>query len=95
MMSLFFGIITLILGIIFLVQWFGLFIKGLMATLPVLFILGGALAIYLGLEELKDKSTSNSFNDETNELKSEVESLKEEIKEMKEENKAKEEKMGN
>jgi cell division protein FtsB len=87
MISLFVGIIALILGIIFLIQWFGLFIKGLMATLPVLFILGGALATYLGLEELKDKSTSNGFNDETNELKSEVESLKEEIKELKEEKK--------
>jgi len=95
MMSLFVGIIALILGIIFFYEWFWVFVKGLKATLPALFILGGALAIYLGLEELKDKSTSNSFNDETNELKSEVESLKEEIKEMKEENKAKEEKMGN
>jgi len=92
MISLVGGIIALVLGIIFIVQWFGLFIKGLMATLPALFILGGALATYLGIEELKEKSTSDSFNDETSELKSEVESLKEEIKELKEEKKAKEEK---
>jgi len=91
MMSFFVGIIALILGIVFIIKWFGFFIKGLMATLPALFILGGALATYLGLEELKDKSTSDSFNDETSELKSEVESLKEEIKELKEEKKAKEE----
>jgi cell division protein FtsB len=92
MMSFFVGIIALILGIIFIIKWFGLFIKALMATLPALFILGGALATYLGLEELKDKSTSDSFNDETSELKSEVQTLKEEIKELKEEKKAKEEK---
>ena len=83
MMSLVGGIVALILGIIFIIKWFGLFIKGLMATLPALFVLGGALATYLGIEELKDKSTSSSFDDETSELKSEVESLKEEIKGLK------------
>jgi hypothetical protein len=82
-MSLVGGIIALIVGIIFIIQWFGLFIKGLMATLPALFILGGALATYLGIEELKDKSASESFDNEANELKSEVESLKEEIRELK------------
>jgi len=91
-MSLFLGIIALILGIVFLIKWFGLFIKGLMATLPILFIIGGALATYLGLEELKDKSGAEDYNDQTNELKSEVETLKEEIKGLKEEQKAKEEK---
>jgi len=92
MLSLIGGIIALILGIIFIIQWFGLFIKGLMATLPALFILGGALATYLGIEELKEKSTSDSYDDETSELKSQVESLKEEIRELKEEKKAKGEK---
>jgi cell division protein FtsB len=88
MVSLVGGIIALILGIIFIIQWFGLFIKGLMATLPALFILGGALAAYLGIEELKEKSSSESFQDETSELKNEVESLKEEIKVLKEEKEA-------
>ncbi|MDB9822088.1 hypothetical protein OAC89_00095 [Deltaproteobacteria bacterium] len=88
MMSLVGGIIALILGILFIFKWFGLFIKGLMATLPALFILGGALATYLGIEELKDKSASESFDNETSELKNEMESLKEEIKELKGEKKA-------
>jgi len=83
MMSLFLGLIALILGIVFLIKWFGLFIKGLMAILPILFIIGGALATYLGLEELKDKSSAGNYNDQTSELKNEVESLKEEIKELK------------
>ena len=91
MMSLIGGIIALILGIIFIIQWFGLFVKGLMATLPALFILGGALAAYLGIEELKDRSASESFDDDNSELKSEVESLKEEIKELKDEKKDTEE----
>jgi cell division protein FtsB len=88
MVSLVGGIIALILGIIFIIQWFGLFIKGLMATLPALFILGGALAAYLGIEELKEKSSPDSFQDETSELKNEVESLKEEIKVLRKEKEA-------
>jgi len=83
MMSLFGGIVALVLGIIGLIFWLDYFIDILQGTLPILFILGGALAIYLGLEELKDKSTSGIGNDETSELKNEVESLKEEIKELK------------
>ena len=80
MMSLIGGLIALILGIVFLVFWFPEFYKVLMGTLPALFVLGGALAVYLGIEEIKDKSASDSFDDETSELKNEVESLKEEIK---------------
>ena len=91
MMSLIGGIIALILGIIFIIKWFSHFIEVLMATLPALFILGGALATYLGIEELKEKPPSESFDDNSSELKSEVESLKEEIKELKEEKKGKKE----
>lgn len=91
MMSLIGGLIALILGIVFLVFWFPEFYKVLMGTLPALFVLGGALAVYLGIEEIKDKSASDSFDDETSELKSEVESLKEELKGLKEEKKALEE----
>ncbi len=88
MMSLFGGIIALVLGIIGLIFWWDSFIDILQGILPVLFILGGALATYLGLEELKDKSSTGSYNDKTSELKNEVESLKEEIKELKEEKKS-------
>lgn len=83
MMSLVGGLIVFFLGVIFLFSWFGYFVKGLMATLPVLFILGGALATYLGIEEIKDKSASDSYDDETADLKNEVESLKEELKVLK------------
>lgn len=85
MMSLAGGIIALILGIIGIIAWWGYFVKALMAALPIMFILGGALAAYLGIEEIKDKKASDSFDDSSSELKSEVESLKEEIKGLKEE----------
>ena len=85
MMSLLGGIIALLLGIIGIIAWWGYFLKALMAALPVMFILGGALAAYLGIEEIRDKSSSESFDDDTSGLKNEVETLKEEIKELKEE----------
>jgi len=85
MMSLIGGIIALVVGIIGIIGWWGYFIKGLMAVLPAMFILGGALAAYLGIEEIKDKTASESFDEDSSGLKSEVDSLKEEIKELKEE----------
>jgi hypothetical protein len=56
-----------------------------MAGVPALLILGGALAAYLGFEEIRDKSAADSFNDTADNLKDEVQGLKEEIKELKEE----------
>ena len=92
MMSLLGGIAALILGIIFIILWWGNFIDVLMGILPALFILGGALATYLGIEELKDKSASDKFDDDASDLKTEVESLKEEIKGLKEEKEEKKDK---
>ena len=51
------GLVALLLGIIGIIFWFGYFIKALQAGLPAMLILGGALAVYLGFEELKDKKT--------------------------------------
>ena len=94
MMSLLGGIAALILGIIFIILWWGNFIDVLMGILPALFILGGALATYLGIEELKDKSAADKFEDDASDLKTEVETLKEEIKGLKEEKKDKENEEG-
>lgn len=78
------GLISLILGIIGLIVWWGSFVDLLMGAVPAILILGGALAAYLGVEELKDKRSAENFDTEKDELKQEVESLKEEIKGMKE-----------
>jgi hypothetical protein len=78
------GLVALVLGIIGIIFWFGYFIKALQAGLPAMLILGGALAVYLGFEELKDKrNTPDTYDDDTTTLKGEVESLKDEIKKMK------------
>ena len=87
------GLAALILGVIGIIVWWGYFLKALMAGVPAMLILGGALAVYLGIEEIRDKRAAESFEtekDETEELKKEVESLKEELKEEKKEEKKKE-----
>jgi hypothetical protein len=85
------GLIAVVLGIIGISQWYALFFKALLASVPAMLILGGALAIYLGIEEIKDKRTSESFETDTSDLKTEVETLKEEIKELKDEKQSLEE----
>ncbi len=78
------GLAALVLGIIGLVIWFELFLKALMAGIPIMLILGGALATYLGIEEIKDKKASENFeSNREEELKREVESLKEEVQSLK------------
>ena len=81
------GLVALILGIIGIIVWFPYFVKALMAGVPVMLILGGALAAYLGFEEIKDKKAAESFDTTDDNLKGEVESLKKEIEELKEEKK--------
>ena len=87
MMALVGGLIALIVGIIGIIIWRGEFLQLLLGAVPAILILGGALATYLGIEEIKDKRASESFDTGAEDLKSEVESLKEEVKELKDEKK--------
>jgi len=77
------GLAALVLGVIGIFALWGEFLLILKGTVPVMLILGGALAAYLGFEEIKDKGKEDSFEDNSADLKQEVESLKEEIKELK------------
>jgi small neutral amino acid transporter SnatA (MarC family) len=81
------GIIALVIGVIGLYFWGSYFIKALMASLPIMFILGGLLATYLGLEEIKDKKAAENLDESPEDLKQEVAQLKEEIKIIKEDKK--------
>jgi uncharacterized membrane protein YqjE len=83
MMALAGGLIALVLGIIGIIYWWPFFIRALQAGVPAMLILGGSLATYLGIEEIKDKRASESFDADKDELKREVETLKKEIKEIK------------
>ncbi len=55
MVALIGGVAALILGVIGLIAWWEEFIWLLKGVVPVILLLGGALAAYLGLEEIKDK----------------------------------------
>jgi disulfide bond formation protein DsbB len=56
------GIAALVLGVIGLIIWFFDFLMILKGLVPIALILGGALAIYLGIEDIK---TSASTEEET------------------------------
>ena len=86
------GLIALILGVIGIIAWWPYFLKALAAGIPVVLLLGGALATYLGIEEIKDRKASESFETEPAHLQDEVQSLKQELKELKQEKGVSEEK---
>jgi hypothetical protein len=50
------GIVALIIGIVGLIGWWADFVLVLKGVIPVFLVLGGALAIYLGIEEVKTES---------------------------------------
>lgn len=85
------GLISLILGIIGIIIWWGYFVKALAAGIPILLILGGALATYLGIEEWKDKRNAKKLeekddeNIDTDQLKEEVAGLKKQVEDLKKE----------
>jgi hypothetical protein len=87
MAALFGGLISLVLGIIGIIIWWGYFVRALAAGIPALLILGGALATYLGIEEWKDKKSAQNFDEEadTSKLKEEVKSIKKEVQDLKKE----------
>ena len=49
------GIVATILGVVLLVVWWGYFVQLLAGAVPLVLVLGGALAIYIGIDEIKDK----------------------------------------
>lgn len=89
------GAIAFILGVIGIVAWWKPFFTVLAGALPVMFLLGGALAIYLGFDELKDTwkkeepgeqaEAPSSGGEDVQQYKKEIDELKEEIEDLKKE----------
>ena len=84
------GAIAAVLGLIGLSVWFGAFLQLLAGAIPVMLLLGGGLAIYLGFDELKDTwkkedtVVEDSFaDDELDRLRKENEDLKKKVDEAK------------
>ena len=86
------GAIAAVLGLIGLSVWFGAFLQLLAGALPIMLLLGGGLALYLGFDELKDtwkkddtsfepaaeSGDSQKYQQEIDDLKKEIETLKKE-----------------
>jgi hypothetical protein len=86
------GAIAAALGLIGLVIWWGQFLMVLAGIIPAMLLLGGALAIYLGFDELrdtwKDDETAesppvSSEGEEVEKYKKEIDDLKDEIETLK------------
>lgn len=85
------GAIAAVIGVIGLAIWFGAFLQLLAGAVPVMLLMGGCLALYLGFDELKDTWQNDNgvapavggadadldkFKKENEDLKKEIESLK-------------------
>jgi hypothetical protein len=88
------GAIAAALGLIGLVIWWGQFLMVLAGIIPAMLLLGGALAIYLGFDELKDTwksdeaaepSPESNEGEDEQQYKKEIDDLKEEIETLKKE----------
>jgi hypothetical protein len=79
------GVVAAVLGLIGIVVWFPQFLTVVAGTIPVMLLLGGALAIYLGVDELKDTWKQDEPTESETSSSEEVEKYKQEITELKEE----------
>ena len=84
------GVIAAVLGLIGLTIWFWDFLDLLAGAIPIMLLLGGALAIYLGFDELKDswkkeEVEAGDSSDEPEKYKQEIDDLKKEIETLKSE----------
>ncbi len=61
------GVVVVIGGLILLVIWWPMFVKGLMATLPILLILIGAGVLLYFISELKSKLEMQKEESKTSE----------------------------
>ena len=79
------GAIAALLGLIGIVAWFPQFLTVIAGTIPVMLLLGGALAIYLGVDELKDTWQQDQGTEADAATDEDVEKYKKEISELKDE----------
>ena len=85
------GAIAAVLGLIGLSVWWKPFLQLLSGAIPVMLLLGGGLALYLGFDELKDtwkKDDDTAFDasakdEDVDQYKREIEDLKKEIETLK------------
>ena len=84
------GAVAAVLGVIGLAVWFHAFLQLVAGVVPVMLLLGGGLALYLGFDELKDtwkkdETPSDDVEDDAEKYKKEIDGLKKEIETLKSE----------
>ena len=52
------GVVCLVLGVVGIIVWRVYFLKGLMAAVPAILIIVGAIALFAGISEIKDSLAS-------------------------------------
>ena len=77
------GAVAAVLGLIGLSVWFGEFLQLLAGALPVMLLLGGGLALYLGFDELKDTWKKDDSTDDDGAGDDNAEKYKKEIETLK------------
>ncbi|MEE4356788.1 MAG: hypothetical protein V2I97_09980 [Desulfococcaceae bacterium] len=83
------GAVAAVLGVIGLAVWFTEFLQILAGSVPIMLLLGGGLALYLGFDELKDTwkkdkdSPKEEETDDVEKYKQEISELKKEIESLK------------
>jgi hypothetical protein len=68
------GIISAVLGLISLIFWWSDFMTIVKGAFPICLLLGGALAVYVGIDEIQDK-----ISEERQSQEQKLEKAKEEI----------------
>jgi uncharacterized protein (DUF3084 family) len=99
------GVVAAVLGFIGLIAWGSEFLTILKGGIPIILLLGGALAIYVGVDELKDQAQEKKdlqqdqqqkqeelekTKEDLEKAKTEAEKLKSELKKTKADTKKKE-----
>jgi len=81
------GVFIGVIGLISLIFWWADFINILKGALPICFLLGGALAVYVGIDEIQDKVREERLKQEEKleKAKAEIELAKAETERYKEE----------
>ncbi|OPY87827.1 MAG: hypothetical protein A4E71_00800 [Smithella sp. PtaU1.Bin162] len=81
------GIIGAVLGLVSLIFWWSDFMTIIRGAFPICLLLGGALAIYVGVDELQDKirEERQRHNENLEKAKEEIELAKAEAERYKEE----------
>ena len=82
------GAVAAVFGLIGLTVWFPAFLQLLAGAIPIMLLLGGGLAIYLGFDELKDSwkkedGGAAEGSEEPAKYKQEIDDLKKEIETLK------------